>query len=147
MCPAHLFLLNVITIILFGEEWKWWNSCLCSFPYYDIVSVLYITSKFLENLWNTMWRTAQLWHLNISAHIHVITVFFVNFRLPVAQYCLSFILILPAHFPRNSLGIPSFSNTNWRGSAFPLVQLRSFTSFTVAVYILWLNTSIYSLNK
>ena len=134
MCPAHLNPLDVITLILFGEERKWWNSCLRSFRCYAVVSFLYITSQFRENLWNRMWRTAELWHLKISAQI--ITVFLVNFRLPVAQHCLPFILILPAHFLRNSLGIPCFFNRHWRGSALPLFQLRSFNSFVAAVYIL-----------
>jgi hypothetical protein len=145
MCLAHLFLLDLITLILFGEEWSWWNSCLCSFPCYAVVSFLYITSLFRENLRNRMWRTAELWHLKIS--VQIITVFLVNFRLTVAQYYLSFILILPAHFLRNSLGIPSVFNKHWRGSASPLVQPRSFTTFSAAVYILRLHTSFYSLNK
>lgn len=137
--------LTLSPLYFFGEEWKWWNSCLCSFPCYAIVSFLYITSQFRENLCNRMWRTAQLWHLKIP--VQIFTVFLVNFRRLVSQYCLSFILILPAHFPPNPLEIPSVSNRNWRGSTFPLVQRRSFTSFTAAVYILWLHTSIYILNK
>jgi hypothetical protein len=141
MCPAHLVLLDLITLVLFGVEWKLWNSCLCLFPCCAIVSFLYITSLFGENLWNRKWRTAELWHLKISAQIK--NVFPVNFHLPVAQYYLSFILILLAHFLRNSLGIPSVFNRHKRGSTFPLVQLRSFTSYAVAVYILWLHTSIY----
>jgi hypothetical protein len=83
--------------------------------------ILCITTISYENLGNRRQRTAELWCSYLKISTQIITVLIVNFRLPIAQCCLYFILILPAYSPHNSLGIPFFSNSNWRRSILPLV--------------------------
>jgi hypothetical protein len=39
-CPTHLILLDLITLTMFGGEYKLWNSLLCSFLHDPSSSIL-----------------------------------------------------------------------------------------------------------
>ena len=49
-CPYHLVLLDLTTLIMFGEQYKSQRSSLCSFLHYPVTSSLLGPNIFLSNL-------------------------------------------------------------------------------------------------